>query len=311
MAEGFLNRAPDARLKRAEQLALEWEDRPPLKYEDPAVAQYAELLYALNQLPFQGKERYLAMHPVLAEVHYLLSAAPTYPRQYADANAAVAYKDRALIKALILCGCSAEDIASYLGFKTKAIELFETLAFNVRHRLKERGYIHNYVLSMPVTDHPNDRDFEQLILRQAYSYGLKGIMPYLGLALTEEDEERVQDQIRRELGLKALTAVRSMPINSHTAVEIVSQNASYAKNKSDNEFRERALGGAGGGGVNKLEEQTRIIELLGGVGLCMAPTAVPSGDEQPAIEQRVTKTFEAEVLAVLNEEAEAEGESDG
>jgi len=312
MPLGFLDRAPDARLQRAEWLAREWETHPPLQYEDPAVAAYAEFLHALRQLSFQGKERYMVLHPTTAEVHFLVGSRQDFPTQIADVQREAAYKDRALVKALIVCNLPADQIAGHLGFKTQAIKDFEYLAFNIRSRLNERGYIHNHVLTGTVTDTTSSRDFEQQLIRQAYMYGIDGVRPYLGLVIADQDLEKVQEQVRRELALKTLTAVRSMPINSHTAGELLQVNANYAKNKADDEFRTRAVGG-GGTSTNPFELQQRILGLMGGIGLSVAPTAVESDAEKlPKIEQRVTKVFEAEVLQVLKEEAQkTEGVADG
>lgn len=313
MPLGVLDRAPDARLQRAEWLAREWEERPPLKYEDPAVAAYAEFLHALSHLSFQGKERYMIMHPVLAEVHFLVGRRQTLPTQIPSLQQEAAYKDRALTKALVLCNLPADQIAGHLGFKTQAIKDFEYLAFNVRHRLGERGYIHNHVLTGTLLETTSARDFEQQLLRQAYMYGIDGVRPYMGLVLTDSDLDKVQDQLRRELALKAKVAASAMPINSHTAGELLSANANYSKNKADDEFRTRFSGGAGGTSTNPLELQQRILGLIGGIGLSVAPTAVESDAEKlPKIEQRVTKVFEAEVLDILQESMEkAQGAADG
>lgn len=313
MSLGFLDRAPDARLRRAENLAREWQSHPPLKYEDPAVASYAEFLQALNSLPFQGKDRYMTMHPVMAEVHYLVGRRRQHAEQHADVNDAAAYKDRALVKALIVCKAEPEQIASHLGLKTQSIKSFEYLAFNVRSRLKERGYIHNYVLSSTAIDATGSRNFEEQLIRQAYMYGIDGVRPYLGLVVEEADLDRVQEQVRRELAMKSLTAVKALPINSHTACEVLRLNSEYAKNKADHEFRMEIAGGPGGGLINPLEEQQRILGVIGGIGLSVAPTVVESDEDKlPRIEQRVTKVFEAEVMKILEEQAEeTKGAADG
>lgn len=316
MSLGFLNRSPDARLQRAEWIAGEWGRgvRPSLEYEDPAVVSYAEFLHALSSLPFPGKERYKVMHPVLAEVHYLIGASINIPRQFASTQAAAASKDRAVVKALVLCNSKPEDIAAYLGFKTQSIIDFEYLVFDVRSRLNERGYIHNYVLSGTVLDRASTGDFEQQLIRQAYMYGLEGVKPYLGLAVEEEDLESMHNQLRRELSLKALTATRAMSINNHTADQILTHNAAYQKMKDDREFRDKTINVGGSGVSTPREVQERIIGLIGGIGLSVAPTALESDVESGAkVERRVTKVFEAEVLSVLQEEAEksSKGAADG
>ena len=212
-----------------------------------------------------------------------------------------------MVKSLVLCSIPYEDIAAYLGLKVDTIKAYEYLAFAVRDRLQERGYIQNHVLNHALTDVMHSTDYEQLCLREAFLHGIEGIMPYMGLGVgTEEEIERIQVDIRQELAIKAKTALRVLPVNSHTALELLTQNATYSKNRAESDHRERLLRGVNGvSGVTPQDLQQRIVGLMGGIGLSVAPTAVESDNKNlPAREERVTKTFEAEVLQVLQEEAQ-------
>lgn len=297
----FLERAPDACLRKAERLAKQWHEYPSTEHEDPIVTVYAQFLNGLSKLPVPAKERYLRLNPIPAEIHFLVGGGslddtlPCVPEETAAAQ-----RDSAIVKAMILCDVDPETISSYLGLKVKSIQGFEYLAFNVRSRLTERAYIHNYVLSDTVLGSPSSTDFEQMILIEAYHNGFDGLKRYLHLDVEEDPDfiEQMSKEQERELQVKAKTAIRSTPVNSYTSMEFLNQVNTRSKLKIE---EKTATGLSDNSGASlHIEDQSNILALISGVGLQVAPSALESDEKRfPRIEERMSKKMEKAIEEVL------------
>lgn len=295
---GPLSRAPDAHVLRARHLAEHWDEtRPVHRYEHPSVLGYAKFLYDLRTVDVVQQERYFATYGTLSAVHSLilsgqeLSSFSFSDPQKAEKSKAITpeQRDRGLIKALVVANAPTSYIAEMLSYTEVTICAFEFLAWDVRSRLKARGWLHNHVFAGGLYQETSLSDYEGMCVHTAYTHGLAGVERLLGLTPSEsaEEMELFQAQFASELSRKAVVALRSLPLNSHTGPEVVTGYIQMSKNAQEGARRDRELNSRGGKGSGDVSG--RLVETLGQAGLDVAKGTVQY--EGPPEEQRSSVAF--------------------
>lgn len=313
----LLYRGPDAKLRLARRLADEWLDVDPKEYGDPQLTGYARFLFELRQLGALAQERHAARNPEMAEVHYMVSTSSAAesvlfrPVEEGMSRAATtnkaAQRDAALTKALILCDADPADISAQLGLMVRSVRTFEALAFDVRNRLADRGYILNHVIGCSLTEAVNAHDFESQILIEAYENGRQGIDDMLGLSVSNADESMSRIRKARELALarKARTATSVLQVQGYNALEVVNSDASLRKTEAD--IENRMVGGSGPTDGMKQRTRENVVGLLSGVGIgvsnALGDEEVAEGDEY---EDSCSNAFDAALMEYLEARNEPE-----
>ena len=314
-----LDRSPCARLGRARELYRDWENRPNTDYEDEAVVEYARFLYEQSRLDGSAQRRFYALRPVLAELQHLvgndslpLGIIGSASNQQVSAEREGIRRDRAMIKAYVLCDMPAEDIAQELGYQVETIEYFEYLAWDVRSRLGSRSYIHNYVLRRGVNNSIHHEDFEMLWLHEAYANGLESLQRFLLISQGDigEATREMARETSRDFAQKAKLAVLQFRPTSHTIPELINGYNSFRKADVDIQTKEMGTGGgAAAGAVATKQTQEYVAGVVGSMNLSIATSIVDSeSDKLPAEERSTADAFEAALAAVLSK-AQPEGVS--
>lgn len=308
------SRTPSARLIRARVLSAHWEEsRPTHCYEDPLVLSYAKFLRDLDSLDGIQHDRYLALRPVLAELHYLCSATDTLsfegrsrgpaalmmPRmESADVQAAV--KDRALVRAFVLADTAPEEIADTLDLQAETIRLYEHLSWDVRSRLTKRAWLHNHVFGESMLSTTSVLDFERLCLLMVYRHGAEGLrrMLFLRPMTHQEFVDEMREQLRVDMASKAGLSLATMPLNSHTIPELVSGYNNWEKTERELKLREAGGGGAGGGASEETKDS--ISAALTSVGFTVPDGPVDS-DNEDAEDHQGDEAFVRALRLVMQE----------
>lgn len=303
-----IDRSPGARLKRARELYREWANGPCMDYEDPVVVEYARFLHERSRLDGNAIRRLYALRPVLAELQYLIGDSGQIRAGRERASAEVGAesdgmrRDRALIKAYVLCDMPPEEIAEELGFHAETVEFFEYLAWDVRSRLHNRSYIHNYVLRDGAVGPIHHQDFEMLWLHEAYANGLESLQQFLMIKPSEPVEcaNRIAKEVSRDLAQKTKLATLQLRPTSHTIPEMISGYNSYRK--ADSDIRHKDGGGLGSpnSAVSTKQTQEYVAGVVSGMSLSVGSSIVDSeSDDLPAEERSATDAFEAALAEVL------------
>lgn len=308
------SRSPAARLIRARSLSANWEQSKPTHcYEDRLVLGYAKFLHELDSLDGQQHDRYLALRPVMSELHYLISATETLvgdgrsrmpflagqpPLQQADLPASAASKDRALVRAFVLGNLPAAEIADILDFRTETIEGYEALAFDVRGRLHKKAWLHNHVFGESLLCTTSAMDFERLCLLMVYKHGVEALKRLLFLGDLSEFVDEMRKQIQIDIAAKAGLSLATMPLNSHTMPELVTGYSNW--DKAERELRIRELKDGKGDRTDAPEDlQNSLMAAMHEVGCSIADERVDSG--APAEECQTEEAFFRAIVSVVRE----------
>lgn len=276
------------------------------------VLAYAKFLHELDSLDGHQHDRYLALRPVMAETHYLASATealaitgarftPTVlglpMQQEIERPNNAASKDRALVKAFILGGMPTEEIADMLDFRTEAISMFESLAFDVRSRLHKKAWIHNYVLGDSIVCSTSIHDFERLCLTMVYRHGVEALQRMLFVGDTQEFVEAMRHQLRADMASKASTSLATMSLNAHTIPEIVSGYNNWEKTEREMAIKEHQ---SDKGGDAEEDFQNGLLSAVRDVGFVVSERDVDS-EPMGAEEENGEKAFALAMAEVIKE----------
>lgn len=290
-------RSPAKRLIQARALSDNWEaSKPTHLYEEKSVLAYAKFLHELNSLDGHQHDRYMALHPVMGEVHYLASAVDVFSpqgqnryqstfgqayRPPEDLPVGAAAKDRAVVKALILGDAPPEHIAHLLCLSEEAIRLYENLAFDVRDKLTSRAWIHNYVLGDTIAVNSSANDFERLCMLAVYKHGYQGLENLMLLEKHDDFVEKMRKQVREDMASQASLGMATMPMNSHTIPELVTGYNQWDKTERELTIKE---GQANDGGFGAdTDTQEGVMTALKDVGFAVHDDGVDSeelGEEE-------------------------------
>lgn len=303
---GLHDRVPEARLLRARHLSEHWDEtRSTHRYEDPLVLAYAKFLYDIRGMDSVQQERHFATCHKFSEFHSLLqTTTPFRPGQDFEESRRTVYvgpqqRDRGLIKALVMANASPAYIAGQLFYDVDTIATFEHLAWDVRAKLQARGWLHNHVFSGGLYQETATCDFERMCAHAAYTAGLQGVERLLGLTNVEVEEEieLFRAQYSSELSRKALTAIRSLPLNSHTSPEVLLTYGQWQKNAQDAEIKRSASKNAPG---TSADLASRLLEAVKAPVFTVAKTTVEY--KGPAEEPRCGDAFQRALEAVTEQE---------
>jgi hypothetical protein len=154
------------------------------------------------------------------------------------------------LEARLLTNDTNEGIAKRLSLHPDVIDWYEALFFNVLDRLDNPGWIANKVLGEQMHYGLTERDYNFLWKFYGYVGGnvlLDALIyrHFSPMRPTEPGQLRAftHDDHRDVLSLKALTAVRTMPVNSYTQQIIIELTQRY---------RELELAADKGGGANDM-----------------------------------------------------------
>jgi len=252
-----VSRSPDARLLRARQLSLHWESyRGHQRSEDALTYAYAQFLSELRGLSYLEQERYFAMKPTLSAVYWLCTSAPDWASStrnpmtvFPQVNTvepgvgSVLQKERSIIKALVLADAPVEFIAAQLDYPTDVIVTFEKLCWDIRAKMAARAWLHNHIFSSGFQAEVDVLDFERLLLRQAYTFGIKGVLEYLHLSGAIADSKAyakgVNERNMAEIALKTATGIVTMPLTRHTGPELLHVAVGADKNEREIAIKDR------------------------------------------------------------------------
>ena len=173
---------------------------------------------------------------------------------------------KAVIEARILADETADEIAKKFGMPRRTIEVYEKLFFDVRVKLMHSGYVFCTVLGREHCDWSCTPRFETVVKAIAYSRGswlLDAVLDYVTTSVRPEAGEEVGRIVRgstiRAVELKAMLALRMMPINDQTRLGILKAGARVI------EVEAKAKHQSAGDGLEDpsqiiLDEYFRIVE---------------------------------------------------
>jgi hypothetical protein len=127
-------------------------------------------------------------------------------------------RGRAILEAWVLTGLQAKQIAARCGLEKKVVHLYEKVFFDVRHRLRARGYITHNVLCLwprPAATLAN------VLKRFAFIGGpvvLEHLIDLFGVA---SSPSQVQLSLRDRLSLAGAVASFLLPVTPETAVGLL------------------------------------------------------------------------------------------
>jgi hypothetical protein len=309
-----LSRSPDARLLRARQMSLQWDIyRGQQRSEDPLTYGYARFLSELRGLSYLEQERYFAMKPVLSGVYWLCTAAPDWTAAMRNPVAvfpqmntvepgvgAVLQKERSIIKALVLAEAPAEFIASQLDYLPEVVNTFEKLCWDIRAKMGARAWLHNHIFASGFQAEIAVLDFERLLLRQAYLYGINGVLDHLHLTGVLTDPKafakKVNERNIAEIAQKTATGIVSMPLTRGTAPELLHVAMGVDKAEKEIQLKDRAAQQGEGDPLAKvlLERVQTAFE-----GFQIADPKVPS--EEGAEERYSDASYKQAVTTITKE----------
>lgn len=309
-----LSRSPDARLLRAQQMSQSWEIyRGYQRSEDPLTYNYAQFLAELRGLSFIEQERYFQLKPVLSGVYWLCTSIPNWNAGIQGARVvfphmqavdpgvgAVLQKERSIIKALVLAEAPAEFIAKQLDYPEGVVITFEKLCWDVRAKMGARAWIHNHIFASGFQAEIAVLDFERLILRQAYTHGIQGVLDYLHLAGVIADPKafakKINERNLAEIAQKTSTGIVTMPLTRGTAPELLHVAVGVDKAEKEIQLKDRSAQREEGDPLAKvlLERVQDAFE-----GFQIADPKVPS--EEGAEERFDDEPYRQAVLATTKE----------
>ncbi len=132
------------------------------------------------------------------------------------------------IEARLLASETSERISHRFGVDAAIVTWYEKLFFNVLDRLDDRGYIAQRVMGESLHAGLTERDHD--LLWKLYGYiGGEAVLDaviYKGFSQSrpetpDEVEAFFADQLQSNSALKAMLAMRTMPINSYTQQAIL------------------------------------------------------------------------------------------
>jgi hypothetical protein len=139
---------------------------------------------------------------------------------------------KAVIEARILADETADEIAKKFGMSRRTIEVYEKLFFDVRCKLIHSGYVFCTVLGREHCDWSCTPRFETVLKAIAYSRGswlLDAVLDYVTTSVRPEAGEEVGRIVRgstiRTVELKAMLALRMVPVNDQTRLGILKAGA--------------------------------------------------------------------------------------
>jgi hypothetical protein len=218
---------------------------------------YAKFLADMRGLSHIEQERYFAMRPVLSAVYWLNTTAtdwtsgvhpggPIYPMNGTPqpmGTSAVLQQERSTVKALILAEASSDFIAAQLDYQPEVITTYEKLCWDIRGRLQARAWLHNYIFPSGVQSEISSYDFERLILRQAYTHGIQGVLEYLHLsgAILEPKKyaKTLNERNIADIAHKTATGIPTMTLTSKSGPELIAVAMNVDKADKELELKKK------------------------------------------------------------------------
>ena len=135
---------------------------------------------------------------------------------------------RAIIDASVLARIPADDIASTASISVAAINTYEELFFDVRPRLQNEFYIVNTVIGNALQTSKPDADYAAIWKCYAYYMGphvlrmlVSRFSPNSWCAQSDKAGTTIQDDMITTMKLKASIAVKTIPVNSRTQINLL------------------------------------------------------------------------------------------
>lgn len=246
----FDRRAPEARYLRAMTLREHWGVlRSNQRFEDPLTYSFAKFSAEIATLGHAEQDRYMAMRPLLSEVHQMtlmardiwsamgMRAPGVHQEEPRNPNIRMQH-ERSIIKALVVAGASTEFIAAQFGHTPELIATFEMLCWDVRSRLNSRAWLQTHLFATGIHREAATDDFERLVFHRAFVHGLEGVMDYLYLTGHIVDPRGYAKVINgrnvADIASKSTTGIQTAAYRGDTAIETL--RTSFAADKVDREL---------------------------------------------------------------------------
>jgi hypothetical protein len=190
-----------------------------------------------------------------------------------------------LIEAGILTGEPTEKICEWTGHKPETVETYQSLFYDIRDRLKARGFILNRVMMPAVNRGMHARDYDLLLKMLAYCGGWNVFTEFLdGANMSDGTRQWLSTNFSDKLLKQGWVAVHRLEVNNFNSVEVIN---TIVKLKEI----EALKGGPGGAHQQAL---TALSQLLDQCVTTIMPGASPvfDMDEPRALEMVAGQTVE-------------------
>ncbi len=300
-----LDRSPQAKLNQVRKLVEMWERVTTFEGYDPLVTEYAQFLVDIKRLDPLSQDRYIRLHPVIAEVDYLIGASTG---GLLKTQAASVQQEVAVLKSLVIGGDSAEDIADFLDLRPETVRAYEKLAWDVRARMRSPGWVEAHVFRSPIMAGLDSFDYERTYMVIAYRYGAELLRNTLNQRNSKDLVKALLEAINTNFLVQALDASLKSRPNSFNAPELV--KLVFDKKKADDAAAARA-GEEEATTPDESAIKQRLEHLLtmgfssGGVGLIPAPIQLHSHNdtiEHPTEDYTGSQDFAEAILQVLTDQ---------
>lgn len=130
--------------------------------------------------------------------------------------------ERWLIEAGALTEISHNSLSDFVGHPPEVIGLYEELFFNIRPRLKSKGYVLNRIL-MPAIDRGLDqRDHDLMLKTVAYFSGWDNFVEFLQCGpLSDKARGWIATSFQDKLLKQGWSAAHRLNINNYNAIEVM------------------------------------------------------------------------------------------
>ncbi len=139
------------------------------------------------------------------------------------------------VEAYLLCGESADSIASMVGTSEAVIEYYKKLFFDVEDRLDKPLYISNEILGPALMQGSDPLDYDFFWKLVAYKFGREVFEAVMmgDQGISAEVIAKIDTGIENAARINALKATQTRRVNNFNANEVINEHVSLARMKSD------------------------------------------------------------------------------